>query len=84
MLWPHFLDAPTEFVTEHLTKFFVHIKKSHCGPPDGSQSDNLYKANSGFQHSGREVICPFVGSRVKEASKFAGFWVDAGQVCTLL
>jgi hypothetical protein len=30
------------------------------------------------------VIGPFVGSRMKEASKFARFWIYARQVCPLL
>jgi hypothetical protein len=72
-----FLDASKDFVTEHLAKFFIHIKNSHCGPADRGQSDNLYAADFGLQHSGREVISPFVGARMKEASNFARFGVDA-------
>jgi hypothetical protein len=78
-----FLDASKDFVTKHLAKFFIHIKKSHCGPADRGQSDNLYTADSGFQPSGGEVICPLIGARMKEASKFGRLWVDARQVCTL-
>jgi hypothetical protein len=79
-----FLDASKDLVSQHLAKFFIEIQQSHCRPSDRGQSDNLYAADSGIQHSRSEVIGPFVGSRMKEASKFARFWVDARQVCPLL
>ena len=78
-----FLDGSEDFVTEHLAKVFIHIKKSHCRPADRGQSDNLDAADSGFQGSEREVIYPFVGPWMKEASNFGRFSVDACQVCTL-
>jgi hypothetical protein len=79
-----FLDASKDLGPQHLAKFFIEIKKSHRRPSDRGQSDNLHAGDSGIQHSRSEVIGPFIGSRMKEASKFARFWIDARQVCPLL